>query len=307
MQIKKTVIAALIAATAVTGVAGQSVFAKEGGLNLGLGAKINTDASAKADMNDSASVNADANMKEDSHPGVRGFLNGFVNGSLFSRHSKDDNKSDSADPRNTDGEKNDDNGNSDHKDDSFNVNAHDILDSRFVVDGMGFAVGRVTAVSGNQITASSVFGDSGKTFVANTNASTSFALRGGNAISIGNIAVGDLILIRGSLQSQSGSSYTILATNVRDWGRADALLNHKGRIAGTVTAVDSASGTFTLGTKSGGSVTVIVNGSTTVKNGTTTSTGTSAISNVAVGSKVGVKGLWNAFLNAMTAIKVRLF
>ncbi len=69
------------------------------------------------------------------------------------------------------------------------------------------------------------------------------------------------------------------------------------------TVISNTNGNLTVQTKKGQNIAVVTGSSTQVfQNGTTT-----AVSNIAVGARVKLGGLWNSVLNIFSAIKIRVF
>lgn len=161
------------------------------------------------------------------------------------------------------------------------------------------AVGRVTAVSDSEIDLAGLFGSS-KTWEVAIDSDTDFSFRSGADASLDDVEVGDIIVVRGEVTAQSGSSFSVDADSVRDLG---ADLSIRANLKGEVTSVDEENDTFVVTTKNGNEVTVTTTASTTIRE----SDGDDGdFADIDVGAMVRVKGWWNSMVNAVTALKVRL-
>lgn len=76
--------------------------------------------------------------------------------------------------------------------------------------------GKVTAVSGNTITATLTFGSNVMTWTINTNDSTKFVRKNGGAANVSEVAVGDFISWSGNLDT-STTGLAVTASIVKDW------------------------------------------------------------------------------------------
>jgi hypothetical protein len=159
-------------------------------------------------------------------------------------------------------------------------------------------VGTVTAISGSTITVSSKgFGPNATATTYTVDASNATVQKDGSASSVANIAVGDTIMVQGTI-----SGTTVTATKINDGKMgtdgADAMLpdgNGQPIIGGTVTAVSGS--TITITNKSNTAYTIDASSATVTKNGTTGS-----VSNVAVGDNILAQGTVNG--TAVTAVSV---
>lgn len=111
-------------------------------------------------------------------------------------------------------------------------------------------------------------------------------------IALSAIAVGDQVFVQG--QNTSGTINAIVVYDLQA-GIQPA------RAKGTVTAVTGS--TLIVQAKNGQSITVNTDANTSVTQNGSAST----VANVAVGSKVGLAGLWNSVLNVFNAIRIRIF
>lgn len=76
---------------------------------------------------------------------------------------------------------------------------------------------KVTAVSGNTISAETLWGSAVMTWSVLTDGSTEFIRRAGGKGSVSDIAVGDLISFQGTLQTSVASPLTVQAKIVKNW------------------------------------------------------------------------------------------
>lgn len=154
---------------------------------------------------------------------------------------------------------------------------------------------KVTAISGNTISASTVWGSFTVPFSVVTSASTSFV---GGASTTAGIAVGDLISFSGMLD-QTKSAFTVLASAVRDWTATPA---KPLTLRGTVGTVSTSTTSFTLaGTKEGTLTVNLGTNASILKNGTTTT-----FASVVSGSAVSVTGAYDSASDTLTATTVTI-
>lgn len=147
---------------------------------------------------------------------------------------------------------------------------------------------KVTAVSGNTVTVSS--GNAGNTFTVDaTNAK--MVRRFGATMKVGDIQVGDMLEVRGTVKD-----WAVSANFIKD----NSLQQKNAKFSGSVTAVSGAS--FTLASKERGSQAVNTNGDTKIKkNGKVAS-----MSDVLVGATVNVSGVWDNINNNISASNVNI-
>jgi hypothetical protein len=160
---------------------------------------------------------------------------------------------------------------------------------------------KVTAISGNTITAVATIGENQKTFTITTDSNTTFTNRLGGGTLLANIGVGDLIGFNGTLTSHNGSSYSLTASKIRVWGDVD--LNARVTATGTISSIDASSSQFVISNASG---TILVSATDLTKFRDASNT-PSTFANLAVGMSVKIKGFWNSLMNIITAFKVRVF
>jgi hypothetical protein len=152
----------------------------------------------------------------------------------------------------------------------------------------------VTAVSGTQVNAETSLGSSVLNWIVKTDSDTDFSAHKGGADGLANIAVGDIISFRGTID-QSVAGLTVRAKQVKDW----TTIETKARLEGVVSAINSSLSSFIVKTKSG-TTTVQTSSSTKF-----TEDGDSAsFADIALDAKVKVQGLFNASSSVFTAASV---
>lgn len=155
-------------------------------------------------------------------------------------------------------------------------------------NGENFWMGTVTAKGIGIVT---IRLHDGTIYTVNTVGAT-FSAHKGMTFVFSDIQVNDKIFVSGAL---TGS--TVSATKIFDI----SLPNHKGKVKGAVTAING--NTFTVTTKDNRIITVNTDGSTVVKqNGLVV-----ALSNILVGSKVMIRGIWNSTtLDTLVASMIKI-
>lgn len=154
----------------------------------------------------------------------------------------------------------------------------------------------ITAVTGNMINATTVFGSNILNWIINIDSDTKIAADGAINASTTALAVGDKIHFTGKLATTSGPALIVTAKAVYDaTGKQEVTTIH-----GIVSAVSSSTNSFTLVTKKGAVVTVNTASTTTFKlNGDTGSFGS-----IAVGSTVRAKGTVSSNGSVLSATHV---
>ena len=149
----------------------------------------------------------------------------------------------------------------DHKDKNDAHSVGSTLEVHIGDDGNVLVRGaKVTAINGSAITATTAWGSASLTWTVNTNASTNLVRRfGGDFTSLSEIATGDLISFTGPLNTTAGQ-LTVTAKTLKDWSIQQARANFKG----TVSSVNASAQSFALQTKERGTITVMVNSSTSI-------------------------------------------
>lgn len=138
----------------------------------------------------------------------------------------------------------------------------------------------------------------GATVTVNVAASTRFVDPFGNQLQFSDLKVDDRALVKlennaDADDGQSGGAQTVVVLPPN---------THPAAAKGTVTAVNSSS--FNLQTRNGLVVTVNTDSNTTVSNKSSTSS-TSTLADIQVGTRLSVRGLWDEILNVLRAIRIR--
>lgn len=154
---------------------------------------------------------------------------------------------------------------------------------------------KVTSVSSSTISANTNYGSSILGWTVKTNGDTEFSANKGSSAGISQIAVGDTISFRGSLD-QAISGLTVNAKVVKDWTQAESKKTYRGM----VTSINATLNSFTL---SGDNTTTTVQTNSATKfklsNGTTGS-----FADIFLNAKVKVMGMWSASSSVLTATSV---
>ncbi len=156
---------------------------------------------------------------------------------------------------------------------------------------------KVTAVSGNTITATTAWGSVSMAWTVNTNAGTEFVRKAGGASNISEVSVGDFISFYGMLVTTT-SGFTVNADIVKDWS-VQAI---SGSFNGTVQSVNVSANSFVLASNERGTVTVMVSGQTSVMKGDAAA----VFADIVAGASVQVKGVWNTQTNTIAASRVTI-
>jgi archaellum component FlaF (FlaF/FlaG flagellin family) len=165
--------------------------------------------------------------------------------------------------------------------------------------GRGFhAMAEVTKITDSTITAE---GRDGTTWTIETDADTKFVARGEKNGDVDSIAIGTWIAFKGDVAASDddGNEKTLDASMVM-YSNAKAEKSRK--LSGTIESIDADDQTITVETKHRGEVEVEIDGDTVI-----TEDGEAAsFSDLVVGATVKVKGMWDAALDVMTAVKVKI-
>lgn len=153
---------------------------------------------------------------------------------------------------------------------------------------------KVTSVSGSTINATTNYGSSKLDWTVKTDGSTEFTAHKGSATGLSQIAVGDIVSFRGSIdQAQSG--LTVNAKVVKDWTQ----LESNKSISGIITSINATLNSFTV-SHGNSTTTVQTNSSTNFDlNGKDGS-----FASLFLNAKVKVKGLFSASSSVLTASEV---
>jgi Domain of unknown function (DUF5666) len=100
---------------------------------------------------------------------------------------------------------------------------------------------KVSSISGPLLTVTETLGAAVLTVTVNTDAATQFNSKNGKTITITDITIGDIVTVRGALQS--GTSLSLKATMIRDISKAitPAVVNTQQVFEGTLSAAPGAS------------------------------------------------------------------
>lgn len=154
----------------------------------------------------------------------------------------------------------------------------------------------VTAVSDTQVNAETTWGSTVLNWIVKTDADTDYVGTNGKDIARGDIAVGDTVSFRGSLD-QAVSGLTVKAKIVKDWTKAET----KTKVNGIVSSINSSVGSFVI-TNGNSTTTVQTNSSTDFEvNGKDGS-----FADLFLNAKVKIQGMFNASSSVFTASEVEI-
>ncbi len=155
---------------------------------------------------------------------------------------------------------------------------------------------KVTSVSGTQVNANTSLGSSVLGWVVKTDSNTDFSANKGGAEGIANIAVGDTISFRGTID-QSVAGLTVNAKQIKDWTSVQT----KASLSGVVSSINTTLASFTITHK---------NGTTTVQTSSSTNFtedgDNASFSEIVLNAKVKLQGLLNASSSIFTATSVEI-
>lgn len=155
---------------------------------------------------------------------------------------------------------------------------------------------QVTAVSDTQVDAKTSWGSTVLNWVVKTDSETDYVGKNGKDMARGDIAVGDTISFRGSLD-QAVSGLTIKAKVVKDWTKTEA----KTKLTGTVASINASLNSFVV-THGNSTTTVQTNSSTDFEvNGKDGS-----FADLFLNAKVKIQGMFNASSSVFTANEVEI-
>ncbi len=162
---------------------------------------------------------------------------------------------------------------------------------------------KVASISGQAVTVTETLGAAVLSWTINTDSTTKFEAKNGKEIALADIAVGDVVTIKGALQS--GNTFVVKATTIRDISKAvtPVVVNAQQTFEGTLTVVPGASLPSTL-TMTIGSTQQQVNlsATTVVLNKDWTPL---ALSSFVAGDKIRVFGYIPASSSSITGIVLR--
>lgn len=155
---------------------------------------------------------------------------------------------------------------------------------------------QVTAVSGTDVSAKTSLGASVMNWIVKTDSDTDFTANKNGASGLANIAVGDTISFRGTID-QAVSGLTVKAKTVKDWSSVEA----KAKLEGVVTSISTSLNSFTV--MKGNSTTTVQTSSSTKF----TEDGDSAnFADLFLNAKVKLAGMFNASSSVFTATSVAI-
>lgn len=155
---------------------------------------------------------------------------------------------------------------------------------------------QVTAVSDTQVDAKTSWGSTVLSWVVKTDADTEYVGTNGKNMARSDIAVGDTVSFRGSVD-QTVSGLTVKAKMVKDWTKAEA----KTKMSGVVSSINSSVGSFVI-TNGNSTTTVQTNNSTDFEvNGKDGS-----FADLYLNAKVKLRGMLNASSSVFTANEVEI-
>lgn len=161
-----------------------------------------------------------------------------------------------------------------------------------------YGTARVTKITDGTITAE---GRNGTTWTIETDADTRFIARGEKNGDVEAIDIGAWVAFKGNVTASDddGNEKTVDASTVL---YSNAKVEKSRKVVGTIESIDAGDKTITVDTKHRGEVEVEIDGDTVItEDGEAVS-----FSDLVVGAKVKVKGMWDAALEVMTAVKVKI-
>lgn len=156
---------------------------------------------------------------------------------------------------------------------------------------------KVTGISGDTITASLNWGVLTGSMQVKTDSSTHFVQRNGGNGSLASIEVGHSISFQGTLDTTS-TAPRVHASVVRNWSLQKIHISP----FGIIQSINSSAKTFVLKTQDRGTPTVNVLSTTKILK----TKATSSFDALAVGMRVGVKGVWDRTANTIDAEQIKI-
>lgn len=158
---------------------------------------------------------------------------------------------------------------------------------------------KVTSVSGSTVNASTSWGSANFVWAVNITGDTKIVKKSDDKSSIGEIAVGDFINFKGNLVVTSASPITVNAS----WVKNLSGQKKNSSFNGIVKSIDAANKKFVMTSTKNGDISVVVSGSTKFEKGDKKG----AFTDIAVTSRVLVKGLYDSQLTQLTANSVKVY
>lgn len=159
---------------------------------------------------------------------------------------------------------------------------------------------KVTAISGNIITATTEWGSANMTWLVNSSTTTKHVRRYGGSSNISEIEIGDFISFQGIIATGTASPFTVNATIIKDW----SVQKKNSKFEGTVSSISGTN--FVLATNKNGNITVNTDSSTSiiVKTDAQNNSFVGTFANITLNAKVEASGLFNNQTNVLQASKV---
>lgn len=172
------------------------------------------------------------------------------------------------------------------------------LEVRINEDGKVLVRGaKVTAVSANIISATTVFGASTIAWSIDATDTQKIIRRYGGNSSVSEIQIGDYISFTGQLTGATSPNFTVKATSIKDW----SIQVKNSSFSGTISSISGSS--FVLATE-GRTITVNTDSNTKIMKGDAIV----AFSTLVVGDKINkTEGLYNSNTNTLLAKSVRVY
>ncbi|MES2014336.1 MAG: DUF5666 domain-containing protein [Patescibacteria group bacterium] len=155
---------------------------------------------------------------------------------------------------------------------------------------------KVTAVSGNTLSASTVWSATNLSWSVTTAAATTFSNKAGAVVSLSDIAVGDTVSFVGHFNA--GNSLSVNASAVKDWTKGVEVKV----VSGVVSSVNLAALSFGLQTNAHNALSVQTTTGTTI----TLKGNASTLASLATGDGIKVTGTLSADGSTLTATKLEI-
>ena len=132
-----------------------------------------------------------------------------------------------------------------------------------------------------------------------TDGNTNFMRRFNGNSSIAEISVGDFLTVHGMLRADTADLFMVRATYIKNW----SVQKRNASFFGRVLSMSASSTSFMLDAEDRGLQTIIVGSSTEImKAGVHV-----AFSDIKMGDKINVQGVWNNLQNTLDAKKIKIF
>ena len=171
------------------------------------------------------------------------------------------------------------------------LEVHIADDGKVVVRGA-----KVTAISGNTISASTVWGLTTLSWTITSDAFTHFLRHSGGQSALSEISVGDFVSFQGQMIT-TGANLSVTATVIKNWSVQKKNVSFIGKV------ITFGTNTFLMGTDEHGLITVNVAGAVPVSKDSTTA----SFATIHIGDKVSVGGVFDEVSKILTASKVKIY